>query len=316
MNSTVELKQGTPRAFGAWVLACFLWGSALSLVKTVVEEYDPVFLVFARMAVACLILTPFVLIYCRNVRIARWRDLLMIIGMAICDPIGFFTFEAVALQYTSASQAGMLWAVYPMITVVMGWAILKERTTLPVILCFIVAMAGVLMLTAAGETTDHASNPILGNILELLSLACGAGYVIIIRFLRGGYPTIFLVWVQCLIAALVFLPLLSFDFVTLPTEFRLESFLMILYLGAGLSLLAQALSTYAIGRLPVAWVASIGNLIPVIGVLTGVIVLKEAMLPVQWVACGVVLGAVLLSQHFQRRSVVKESEDEKVSNAA
>jgi len=314
MNSAVELKQGTPRAFGAWILSCFLWGSALSLVKTVVEEYDPVFLVFARMAVACLILTPFVFMYCRKVRFARWRDVLLIIGMAICDPIGFFTFEAIALQYTSASQAGMLWAVYPMLTVVMGWIILKERTTWPVILCFIVAMGGVLMLTATGETNNHASNPILGNILELLCLVCGAGYVIIIRFLRGGYPTIFLVWVQCLIAALAFLPILSFDFVTLPTEFRLKSFLMIIYLGAGLSLFAQSLSTYAIGRLPVAWVASIGNMIPVIGVLTGVIVLEETMFPIQWVACAVVLGAVLLSQHFQRSSATKQSVDGKLNN--
>ena len=37
MTST-PVKQGTPLAFGAWVFSCFLWGSALSLVKMVVTE--------------------------------------------------------------------------------------------------------------------------------------------------------------------------------------------------------------------------------------------------------------------------------------
>lgn len=59
-----------------------------------------------------------------------------------------------------------------------------------------------------------------------------------------------------------------------------------------------------------------GNLIPVIGVLTGVVVLEEAMLPIQWLACGVVLGAVLLSQHFQRRSSSKPFTDGKLNKVA
>lgn len=302
MDTPLGPKQGTPFAFVALFTGCFLWGSALSVVKIALQEYDPVFLVFARMAIAFLILTPVVLVKFRHVRLYRKFDLFLLLLLSCCDPIGFFFFEAMALQYTSASQAGIMWALGPMLNLGAAWLILRERTTLPVIICIIVAMGGVIVLTASGGVSEHASNPILGNFFEFLSLCGAATFVIILRFLRGRYPALFVVWVQSLIATLVFLPTLAFDSVQLPTAFNLEPFLVLFYLAACVSLGAQVCSAYAMARIPVPRAAAFGNLIPIIGVLSGIIVLGERLEIVQWLACGVVLGAVLVSQYFQKKS--------------
>lgn len=300
MDVPLSPKQGTPLAFFTLVLGCFLWGSALSVVKIALVDYDPVFLVFCRMLIAALVLTPIVLIKFRPIRLYRKTDLLLLLLLTVCDPVGFFFFEAMALQYTSASQAGMMWALAPMLNMAAAWVILRERTTLPVIICFIVAMAGVGMLTATGEVSGHASNPVLGNFLEFLSLCGAAGFVVILRFLRGRYPALFVVWVQSVIATFVFLPTLALDSVTLPTEFNLVPFLTMVYLAVCVSLGAQACSAYALGRIPVPRFAAISNITPIFGLLTGLILLGEELLPLQWIACVIVLGAVVVSQRFQK----------------
>ena len=254
------------------------------------------------MGIAFLVLTPIVFLTMRHVRIYRRKDLLLLILLAFCDPIGFFTFEALAMQYTSASQASMMWALAPMLNLTAAWIILHEKTTLPVIICMIVAIGGVMMLTASGGESEHASNPVLGNFLELLSLCGAAGFCTILRFLRGRYPALFVVWVQCLIATVVLAPVLSFDFVTLPQSFELNPFLILLYLAIGVSLGAQAISAYALARIPISKSAVFGNSIPIFGVITGIILLNERLNSMQWVACGIVLSAVLISQYFRIKS--------------
>ena len=290
-----------PIAFVSAITGCILWGSALSIVKIALEEYDPVFLVFARMAVSVLVLTPIVFFRFRPIRIYSKRDFLLLILLTVCDPVGFFTFEALALQYTSASQASMMWAMAPLLNIMAALLILRERTSRPVIICFIVAMAGVMVLTAGSGVSEHASNPALGNFLEFLSLCGAAGFLVILRFLRGRYPAMLVVWFQSLGAAILFLPALAFDSVALPVAFNPGPFLALIYLGACVTFGAQACSAFAVARMPVGRLSAISNVIPVVGVLTGMLLLGETMSPLQWAASAVVLGIVLVSQHYQKK---------------
>ena len=302
-------------AFVAAITGCILWGSALSVVKIALEEYDPIFLVFARMAIAFLVLTPIVFLKCRPIRIYSKRDAFLLVLLTLCDPVGFFTFEALALQYTSASQAGMMWALAPLLITMGGWLILGERTTRPVIMCFLIAMGGVMMLTAGGAANEHASNPLLGNFLEFLSLCGSAGFIIILRFLRGLYPAMLVVWLQSMGAAILFLPALFFDPTVLPTQFNLTPFLVLFYLGACVSFGAQACSAYAIARIPIPRMTALSNSIPVVGVLSGLVLLGESLSGIQWGACAVVLSAVAISQYYQRNETAscKESAAEKLA---
>ena len=180
------------------------------------------------------------------------------------------------------------------------WLIIKEKTTTPVLVCFLIVMGGVVMLTATGGVSEHASNPVLGNILEVLSLCGAAGFVVILRFLKGRYPAPFVVWFQSLLASILFLPTLAFESVTFPTAFNWEPFIAAIYLGLCVTLGAQACSAYALARVPVPRFSSLANTIPVFGVMLSMILLGETLLPLQWAACAVVLGAVLMSQRFQR----------------
>ena len=293
-------EQGTKLAFAVMIMGCFLWGSGMAVGKIAVSEYHPMFLVCVRMVIAFLVLTPFVLLKFRPIKIYAKRDLGLLIIMSLCDPVGFFAFEAMALNYTSATQASMVWALHPLLNTLAAWVLIKEKTTRAVFCCFFIAMSGVVLLTAAGGVTEHASNPILGNLFEVISLCGAAGFVVIVRFLKGRYPVPVVLWFQSLIASIFFLPLLTLDAVTFPTVFKWEPFIATLYLGICVTLCAQGCSAYALARIPVPRFSSFANLVPVFGVLLSLALLGESLLPLQWVACAIVLGAVLLSQRFQR----------------
>ena len=305
MNNQTDLPQApvqeTPLAFMVLVLSCFLWGSALSFVKIAQADYDPLFLVFIRMLIAFLVLTPLVVWRCWPFKIYSKRDLGLLILLTFCDPIGFFTFESLAMQYTSAAQASMIWALAPLLNALAAWVILKEKTSLPVFVCFFVAIAGVAVLTAVGEDNEHASNPILGNFLELLSLCGAAGFMIILRFLKGRYPALFVVWFQCLGASIVLSPTLFLGWAELPTEFNWGPFMAMLYLAVCVTLGAQASEAYALARISVPRMSAIENSTPVFGVLCGLLILGETLLPMQWAASAAVIGAVLVSQYYQRK---------------
>ena len=313
MGSSETEGKVPPLALVALIIGCILWGSGAAIGKIALSAYDPIFLVVCRLVLAFLVFTPIIIYRFWPIRLHQKKDIFILLLLILCDPVSFFTFEALALKHTSATQAGMMWAIAPLLNVMLAWIILRERTTMPVLLCFLVAMAGVGLLTAAGESSEHAPNPALGNFLEFLSLCGAAGFVVILRFLRGRYPAMLIVWIQCLGASILMLPGLALESTVFPSEFPLQPTLALLYLGICVTFGAQMCSAYGIGRVPVARSSSISNIIPVCGVFFGIIILRETMLPLQWLACGIVLLAVLLSQYFQRRAV-KLVQDEPIAS--
>ena len=304
MNGVESENKVPPLALLALIVGCILWGSGAAFGKIALSAYDPIFLVVARLVLAFLVFTPIIIYRFWPIRLQRKKDIFILLLLILCDPVAFFTFEALALKQTSATQAGMMWALAPLLNVMLAWIILREKISLPVLLCFFGAMCGVALLTFGGETSEHAPKPLLGNFLEFLSLCGAAGFVVILRFLRGRYPAMLVVWIQCAGASLLMLPALALETTVFPTEFPLKPTLALLYLGICITFGAQMCSAYGIARVPVARSASISNIIPVCAVMFGIIILGEKLMPVQWAACGLVLLAVGFSQYFQRKNAV------------
>ena len=277
-----------------------LWGSSASFAKIALSEFHPIFLVGARLLIATLVFTPIIIWKFRPIRV-RKKDIPLLALLILCDPTGFFMFEALGISYTSASQASMMWAIGPLLNLVLASLILRERTNFRTICAFVVAMLGVALLTVGAEESEHASNPLLGNFLMFLSLCCAGGFMIIIRFLGGRYPATLLVWLQCTGATIIFIPIVLLTPESHPTHFETIPTLAMLYLAVGITFGAQFCSAYALAHLTVTRMSALGNIIPVVGVMFGIFMLGETLEPLQWVACAIVLGAVIVSQYFQNR---------------
>jgi len=216
--------------------------------------------------------------------------------MVICEPCLYFVFEAKALVHTSASQAGMITTMMPLLVAIAAWGILKERLTLKTMLGFLIAVTGALWLSISSEASQHAPNPVWGNFLEFMAMVCGSGYAICLKKLTDHYSAMFLTFLQAFAGAIFFFPILFFPGTTLPVEIVPLPFLSILYLGSIVTLGAYGCYNYGVSQIPASQATAFINLIPVFTLIMSVLVLKETFTGVQYLASGLVFVGVILTQ--------------------
>ena len=111
-----------PLAVAALLVAMALWGSSFVALKIAFADYHPMWVIFLRMLVAAicfLFLLRRVMQF--NYHKGDWKRLL---GLSLAEPCLYFVFEAKALEYTSAAQAGMIVGLLPLIVALPagGWA--------------------------------------------------------------------------------------------------------------------------------------------------------------------------------------------------
>ena len=288
---TEKTRQALP--FFSLVLAMLLWASSFVALKLAFRGYHPMQVIFGRMFIASLCFIVFIPAF-RKVRWRR-RDLKYLLIMAICEPCLYFIFEAKALELTSASQAGMITAMLPLLVAILAWSLLKENIRLQTLFGFIMAIIGACWLSIASEITADAPNPLLGNFCEFLAMVCAAGYTIALKHLSDHYPPLFLTAFQAFLGSLFFLPFLLMPGIGIPRHLETTPLLAVVYLGTFITFGAYACYNFGVSRIPASQAAGFVNLIPVFGVLLGMLILGDRLNAEQWLACGLVFCGVWIS---------------------
>jgi len=277
----------------------FIWASSFPAAKVILTAFDPMVMVFARMAIACCCIAPFWhRLRGQPFRRSDWKYLLF---MALCEPCLYFLFEAHALVHTSASQAGMIAALLPLMVTAGAFMFLGERVTARTMAGFAMAISGAAWLSLAGEATDQAPNPLLGNILEFLAMAMASGYMVTLRHLTRSYSPHFLTCFQAVMGFVFFLPMLALPSTQLPTQFPLLPTLGLVYMGTFVTLGAYGMYNYGASKLPASQASVFINLIPVFAVALGWTLLGERLNAQQIAASVLVLAGVFMSQQRRRR---------------
>lgn len=279
--------------------ASILWASAFIAFKLAFQAYDPMFVVFGRMLVACVCFLPLAVRY-RSMTYHKgdWKPICL---MALCEPCLYFLFETAAIKNTEASQAGMIVAMLPLMVGIGAHFLLKETVTRRTMTGFLVAVLGAGLLSVLSVSTESAPHPALGNFLEFLAMCCATGYTILLKRLSARYSPMFLTYAQAVLGCLFFLPLIFLPGQELPTRFVLVPALSIIYLGAAITLGAYGLYSYGVSKIPASQASAFVNLIPVATVIMARLVLGEVFSVGQYLASGLVLGGVLLSQDRKAR---------------
>ena len=276
----------------ALLVASAIWASSFVVMKAALAVFDPLFIMAVRMAVAALCLMPFLKLL-KGVRYQAgdWKLLAFIV---ICEPGFYFLFEANALRYTSASQAGMVVAMLPLMVGAAARLTLKEPLTRTAFLGLSLAVVGVVWLSAAGVATERAPHPVLGNFLEFLAMVCATGYMVAARRVMERYSPHFITALQAVAGCVFYVPALALPAVPLPESLPLWPCLGVLYLGSAVTLGAYGCYNYGNSQLPAARASAFTNLIPVFTLVMGVTLLDETLTPAQLAASALVIAGVFL----------------------
>ncbi|MGH8355145.1 MAG: DMT family transporter, partial [Pseudomonas sp.] len=280
-------------AVGCLVVAMALWGSSFIALKLAFVEWPPLWVIFGRMALGSLV---FLLAWRWHGRVdyraGDWRYLL---GLAVCEPCLYFIFEALALQRTSASQAGMITALLPLLVAMGAFLVLRERITRTTLAGFLLAVLGAVWLSLAGEADQHAPAPLLGNFYEFLAMLCASVYTLLLKHLSARYSAFILTAMQAFVGALFFLPLAAAS-APWPGAISGLGLGAVLYLGVVVTVGAYGLYNFGVSRLPASQASGFINLIPVFTLGFAALLLGERLSGVQLLAAGLVFAGVALSQ--------------------
>ncbi len=298
---TRQVSAGGIRVLLALLAAMALWASSFPIMKALLQAgFNPYAIIWGRMVFASLVLLPLMIRAWPRARRQK-GDIWWLLLLVACEPGLYFLLEINALQYTSASQAGMVAALFPLLGTLGGALFFNERAGRNMLLGLFLSVGGVIGLTLAGDADLSAPRPWLGNFLEAMAMVMAVGYMLIIKKLTPRYDIWLLTGIQMAGGAIIYLPgaayLLGEQRELFLQPFNLGLFI---YIGAGVTVLAYGFYNYGVARLSAARAAVMVNLIPVFAVMISWLWLGERLNGLQIAFAALTLGGVILTQKSDR----------------
>lgn len=271
----------------AWfylISAMFFWASSFVAFKWLLGSEDGFVVVFWRLLVAGLFTVPLVINAWRK-RPLSLKEFGLFSLLSLFEPCLYFVFEAQALHYTTSGQAALIIGLLPIAIAITSFVLFKERLSAKTWTGLLLAVVGVSLVTLFAQSSESASNPLLGNTLQLGAVAVAVGYTLLLKRLVTIWNAWAVVGFQSIFGALFFVPVLFISERPIPAP---ENWLGIVYLGLLVSVLAYSLYGLALKQLSAAIVGAFINLIPVITLIMGWLLLAEVL------TLGQVAGVVLV----------------------
>ncbi len=284
---------GSIRPTMALLAAVVFWGSSFSIMKVSIHSLGPWTVMWARMAVALVVILPFWRkIWPLPYRPGDWK---LLLPLCLFEPCLYFTLEANALRFTSSSQAGLITASVPLMVAFAAPFTLGERVSKWTVTGLVAAMGGVTWLTLAGDPSDVATNPLLGNALEMGAMISAVGYILLVKKLSWRYGPFTLTAMQIVTGFFFFLPG-AYSFLGKGVVLTSGQIGALVYLGVCVTLGAFGFYNYGIAHVPANRASAFINIIPVVAVIFGWTLLGETLNGAQIAAAFCVLVGVWLSQ--------------------
>ncbi len=282
------------RGYVALWVTLLIWGSTFVVTKLVLGEAGPLTLTGLRFVIAFAVLFP--LAARRGFRLATClRPNYLLLGLT--GTALFYTFQNLGLSNTTVSSTVLVQSSTPAITAILAGLFLKERLGLHQILGIGLVTLGVILVGLAGSTAaaPGSAHPVLGNLLILGSAIAWSVYTILGRGMVSQSPALDMTTAGTGAGLMILIPLAGWELAArgLP-HFSLVGLLGILYLGVVASGLTMFLWNTALHDLPASVATPYINLIPIIGLASGLFLGEQPPL-VQLLGGGLAIFGVWLS---------------------
>jgi probable blue pigment (indigoidine) exporter len=274
------------------ILAATCWGLGTVISKAALDEVPPLTLLPIQLTASLVVLG--VLMRSRGISF-RTEGSPLLGRLGLLNPGIAYALSLLGLATITASLSVLLWALEPLMIIVLAAVFLRERMTPAFVALSLIAVIGMVVVV---YDPDATSGQLVGVALTVAGIACCAVYSVIARrWIPDAEETSQVVLAQqahALGLALVLVVAVGLAggqvVPTLLTPLGLAS-----AVGSGVLYYAGAYWFYlgALRNVPASFAAVSFYLIPIVGVAAGTVFLGERLDPRQWVGVIVVLSAVL-----------------------
>lgn len=155
----------------------FVWGTTFISTKILLDSFHPVVILLYRIFICVVLLF---IIHPKIFKTNSFKHELLFMGAGASGITFYFLFENLALSYTNAADVGIIVSLAPFFTLIFCTLILKsDKITLWFMLGFVVAMAGIIIISINGSG-NLKLNP-LGYFLALLAMVMWGIYSVFVK---------------------------------------------------------------------------------------------------------------------------------------
>ncbi|MFF5979309.1 DMT family transporter [Streptomyces olindensis] len=300
----------TVRAVCAVMAAALFWSSSYAVTKRVLQDVGPLSIGAIRFTLAALLLG--VMVRTSRHRPARpgprqRRQLYLsgFLGITV-----YFILENVGVDLATASDASLIVATYPLMTMLVELVVFRTRMPLPRVTGVLLATVGAFLVVRNGAEVGGSSRW-LGDALLLLGGLAWAGYNVLGKRASAGQDAMSVTYYQTLVGAGGFLlaSLLEADDWRMPDATASS---LLAYLAVACSVGGFLLYNYGLRRMTSSVAVNILNLVPVFGVIGAVVINGESIRLAQVtggliIVVGVALGMIDRGQEAMEQPEARES---------
>jgi drug/metabolite transporter (DMT)-like permease len=282
------------------------WAFSFIWFKDANKTFHPITIVFIRLLFSVVIMTVF-LVLTKNYMKIKKADRKLFLMLALFEPFFYFLGESFGLTYVSATVCSVMISTIPVVATIGAWLIFKEKLKIINYAGIILSFIGVLVFILNRD--GSISFNIRGLGFLILAVLSAVGYNLTLSKLVGTYSPVYIVNVQNIIGAVLFLPIfliLDFkQFTSLPLTFTM--FKPIIELSFLCSCGAFILFAYSVREMGITKANVFSNCIPVFTALFSFLLLGETLTFQNITGMAIVIAGLFMSQMNGRNTNIDEA---------
>ena len=271
-----------------------IWGFNVSILKLVVENVAPITVTSFRIFIAAL--TVFLILgYKRRIRLPYKKEWVYILTGSCLSVIFHHYLLANGLTKTSATNAGLILGMGPLLTALLSMLFFKKRPTLIAALGFILGGIGVSVIVLFGSGRLQSIN--LGDLEIFLCILSQAGSFILINKATKTMDSILLTGYMLLIGSFVlFVISTGVEPDGIETLITAKPILWIAFILSGVVATGVGMTVYnyTIGQVGAAEASIFLNLSTFFSVVGASLLIHETIVPAHFIGLLLIVSAVLL----------------------
>lgn len=295
MSFNYKILNKKVKTYGALVLAMIFWAISFIWFKIANKTFPPMTIVFLRLLFSVILLTIYISL-AKGYKKVKKKDIKLFILLGVFEPFLYFLGESFGLTYVSATVCSVLISLIPVFATIGAWLIFREKLKIINYGGIILSFIGVLIFLLNKD--GSISYNIKGLALLMFAVLSAVGYNLVLSRLISKYSPVYIVNVQNLVGAVLFLPIFIItDFRTfIHTSYTPAMFLPILALAAFASCGAFILFAYAVAKIGILKANVFTNFIPLFTALFSFILIGDKLTLQNVLGMIVVIAGILMAQ--------------------
>ncbi|WP_205720183.1 DMT family transporter [Fodinibius halophilus] len=278
-------------------LVAIIWALNFSVVKSALSEIDPLSFNGLRFIFAAAIIW-IVLIYRGQTFTIPKKDWLPLLGMGLLGNLIYQGLFIIGIDYTYAANAAVMLGTIPIWVALFSHFFNLERMNILKAIGVISAFGGIIFIVSGGKDPfSLSSDTFVGDITIIAAAVVWGGYTILSKSFLDRYTPIQFSAVMATIGSVVLF------LIGLPNILQLQwqtisasAYGGVLYSGILSIGVAYLIWNYGLQTVGAVHTSTYQNLVPVLGLIFGIVLLNEQLTLLQYIGSALVITGIVLAR--------------------